>query len=206
MTARGHFTSNPAYPRQGSSSIFNCLPNWLDFMDRRVGVYFGYFSRLEEAGTSTISIIDTGEKTRSAVPGTSPPPRDHASLLFLVSVPLRSYRPAPPPRARFPDFLQLFPERRVIIPGRNFPASRPCVLSADHLSSDRITISCIERQRTQPASPERSDIKQRRLVRRRRRAEWQLCKVIGIYIYLFRDTPLTFLAVTCLTYRHRFTQ
>lgn len=37
VTARGHFASRPAYPRQASSSsIFNYLPNWLDFMDRRL--------------------------------------------------------------------------------------------------------------------------------------------------------------------------
>ncbi|EFN65765.1 hypothetical protein EAG_01256 [Camponotus floridanus] len=36
VTAKGYFTSNRAYPRQASSSIFNCLPNWLDFMNSRV--------------------------------------------------------------------------------------------------------------------------------------------------------------------------
>jgi len=56
---------DPAYPRQASSSIFNWLSNWLDFMVRRVDVYSRYFSRLEEAGTSTISIIDNREKARS---------------------------------------------------------------------------------------------------------------------------------------------
>lgn len=124
VTARGHFTSNSAYPRQDSSSIFNCLPNWLDFMVRRLAVYSGYFSRLEEAGTSAISIIDTGEKTRYGL-------GDFFFLLFaerpcLVS-PSRFDAPCPraavpslplfdPSPACFPDFLLLFPGRRVIIP------------------------------------------------------------------------------------------
>jgi len=117
VTARGHFASNSAYPCQASLSVFNCLPNWLGFMVRRVDVYSRYFSRLEGAGTSAISIIDIPGRKRAPVLETSPSPRESALFLLLDSMPL--FYPFLPPsnHALFSDFLWLFPERRVIIPG-----------------------------------------------------------------------------------------
>jgi len=117
VTARGHFASNSAYPCQASSSVFNCLPNWLGFMVRRIDVYSRYFSRLEEAGTSAISIIDIPGKKCASVLETSPSPRDCALFLLLDSLPLSSPLFLPSNHTLFSDFLQLFPERRVIIPG-----------------------------------------------------------------------------------------
>jgi hypothetical protein len=111
VTARGHFASGPAYPRQASSpssSIFNYLPNWLDFMDRRLGSTCtpGYFSRLGEAGTSAITIIDTEEESDSRGPST--PPRDPALLLDS---------PADHPPCSFPIFSAYFPGEEPIILG-----------------------------------------------------------------------------------------
>lgn len=115
VTARGHFASNSAYPRQASSSVSNRLPNWLDFMVRRVDVYSRYFSRLEEAGTSAISIIDIpGWKLAPFLE--TPSPRDRTLFFLLDSMPPSPILP-PSNHALFPDFLRLFPERRVIIPG-----------------------------------------------------------------------------------------
>lgn len=131
MTARDHFTSNSAYPRQDSSSIFNCLPNWLDFMVRRLGVYFGYFSRLEEAGTSAISIIDIGKKGAlwSRKPSFPSSLRDHVLFLFLDSTLLFS-PPFPPPHD-FPIFFSYFPGEEssspVEIPGSTVVCPEPII-------------------------------------------------------------------------------
>lgn len=116
VTARGHFASNSANPCQASPSVFNYLPNWLGFTVRRVVVYSRYFSRLEEAGTRAISIIDIPRRKRTPILETSPSPRDRALFLLLDSM-LPSPLLLSSNHALFPDFLRLFPERRVIIPG-----------------------------------------------------------------------------------------
>lgn len=140
VTARGHFASNSAYPCQASSSVFNCLPNWLGFIVRRVVVYSKYFSRLEEAGTRVISIIDIPRRRHTPILETPPSPRDHALFFLLDSLfsPLFFF----PRTVRFfPIFPGYFPREESSSPDRNFLER---MSRADYLSSGQIMISCID--------------------------------------------------------------
>lgn len=145
VTVRGHFASNPAYPCQASSSVFNCFPNWLGFMVRRVDVYSRYFSQLEEAGTSAISIIDIPERKRAlawrlllfhqgGVLCFSSPIRCRSLLLSFLPRTMRS----------FPIFFGYFPREESSSLGRNFQDSRSCVLCRLFEFSGQITIFCID--------------------------------------------------------------
>jgi len=82
-------------------------------MDRRLGSTCtpGYFSRLGEAGTSAITIIDTEEESDSWGPST--PLRDSALFLLLDSPAALADHP---PRF-FPIFFAYFPGEEPIIPG-----------------------------------------------------------------------------------------
>lgn len=143
VTARGHFASNSAYPCQASSSVFNCLPNWLGFMVRRVGLYSRYFSRLEEAGTRAISIIDIEKKARSGLGDFSFIEGPYLVSLSRFDIALLSYPSSLKPCA-FSRFSPVISREKNHHPWIKISRILDRISCADYLSSGQIMISYID--------------------------------------------------------------
>lgn len=112
----------------------------VESMRRVLGVFFA-------TRTSTISIIDAGKKAHAPVRRRLLLRRGIGALFLLLSFRDSAFFFPPSlvkPMRFFPIFLGYFPREKSSSPDRNFQDPRPYVSYADYLSSDKITISCIE--------------------------------------------------------------